>query len=96
MTKPVLVTSAAGGRQVRIEGQPIARIQFTPTVDFDWDPNGLFHIEQAYAQWFVPADRRLRHAHLATGRRQRACLQHGDEAAVPLPVRFDVGHGMHL
>ena len=48
----------AGGRQVRIEGQPIARIQFTPTVDFDWDPNGLFHIEQAYAQWFVPADRR--------------------------------------
>jgi pimeloyl-ACP methyl ester carboxylesterase len=48
----------AGGRQVRIEGQPIARIQFTPTVDFDWDPNGLFHIEQAYVQWFVPAERR--------------------------------------
>jgi pimeloyl-ACP methyl ester carboxylesterase len=48
----------AGGRQVRIDGQPIARIQFTPSVDFDWDPNGLFHIEQAYVQWFVPADRR--------------------------------------
>ncbi|GGF10196.1 esterase [Aliidongia dinghuensis] len=48
----------AGGRQVRIEGQPVRRIQFTPTVDFDWDPNGLFHIEQAYVQWFVPADRR--------------------------------------
>ena len=48
----------AGGRQVRIEGQPISRIQFTPTVDFDWDPNGLFHIEQAYVQWFVPARRR--------------------------------------
>lgn len=48
----------AGGRQVRIEGRPIAQIQFTPTVDFDWDPNGLFHIEQAYVQWFMPADRR--------------------------------------
>ena len=48
----------AGGRQVRIEGHPVRRIQFSPTVDFDWDPNGLFHIEQAYVQWFLPADRR--------------------------------------
>ncbi len=48
----------AGGRQVRIEGRAVQRIQFTPTVDFDWDPNGLYHIEQAYVQWFVPADRR--------------------------------------
>ena len=48
----------AGGRQVRIQGRPVTKIQFTPTVDFDWDPNGLFHIEQAYVQWFVPADRR--------------------------------------
>ena len=48
----------AGGRQVRIAGRPVTKIQFTPTVDFDWDPNGLFHIEQAYVQWFVPAERR--------------------------------------
>lgn len=48
----------AGGRQVRIEGQPIAKIQFTPTVDFDWNPNGLFHVEQAYVQWFAPTDRK--------------------------------------
>lgn len=44
-----------GGRQIRIDGEPTRRIDFTATASLDYDPNGLFHVEQAYVQYFIPA-----------------------------------------
>ncbi|MCB8837010.1 alpha/beta fold hydrolase [Aurantimonas sp. VKM B-3413] len=44
----------AGGRQVRIEGEPVRDIAFTRTASLTYDPNGLYHFEQAYVQYFVP------------------------------------------
>jgi pimeloyl-ACP methyl ester carboxylesterase len=44
-----------GGRQIRIEGEPTRNIAFTATASLDFDPNGLFHVEQAYVQFFIPA-----------------------------------------
>lgn len=44
----------AGGRQIRIEGEAVRDIAFTRTVSYSYDPNGLFHIEQAYVQFFIP------------------------------------------
>jgi pimeloyl-ACP methyl ester carboxylesterase len=49
----------AGGRQIRITDQPSRQIAFTNAVSFPYDPNGLFHIEQAYVQFFVPAEPRI-------------------------------------
>ena len=43
-----------GGRQVQIEGQPVREIAFTRTASLTYDPNGLYHFEQAYVQYFVP------------------------------------------
>lgn len=48
----------AGGRQIRIADQPSRQIAFTNAVRFPYDPNGLFHVEQAYVQFFVPASPR--------------------------------------
>ncbi|MGE8611808.1 MAG: hypothetical protein ACN6PF_05865 [Achromobacter veterisilvae] len=45
----------AGGRQVRIAGLPARDIAFTQTASLAYDPNGLYHFEQAYVQYFVPA-----------------------------------------
>nr|WP_043517158.1 alpha/beta fold hydrolase [Achromobacter arsenitoxydans] len=45
----------AGGRPVRIEGQPTRDIAFTQTASLAYDPNGLYHFEQAYVQYFIPA-----------------------------------------
>lgn len=44
-----------GGRQVRIEGKPTRDIAFTKTASITYDPNGTYHIEQAYVQYFIPA-----------------------------------------
>ena len=49
----------AGGRQVRIDGQPQRDIAFTQSASLAYDPNGLYHFEQAYVQYFIPA--RLAH-----------------------------------
>ncbi|WP_343737746.1 hypothetical protein [Achromobacter sp.] len=49
----------AGGRPVRIDGQPKRDIAFTQTASLAYDPNGLYHFEQAYVQYFIPA--RLAH-----------------------------------
>jgi pimeloyl-ACP methyl ester carboxylesterase len=46
----------AGGRQVRIAGLPARDIAFTQTASLAYDPNGLYHFEQAYVQYFVPAE----------------------------------------
>ncbi len=49
----------AGGRQVRIDGLPRRDIAFTQSAALAYDPNGLYHFEQAYVQYFIPA--RLSH-----------------------------------
>lgn len=46
----------AGGAPRRISGQPTREIQFTQTASFSYDPNGLYHFEQAYVQYFIPAE----------------------------------------
>ncbi|WP_445657936.1 hypothetical protein [Achromobacter sp. NCFB-sbj8-Ac1-l] len=48
----------AGGRQVRIDGRAPREIAFTRTASLPYDPNGLYHVEQAYVQYFIPAERR--------------------------------------
>lgn len=45
-----------GGRQIRIDGEPMRNIAFTATASLDYNPNGLFHVEQAYVQFFIPSD----------------------------------------
>jgi len=45
----------AGGRQVVVSGQPSQRIKLSPQAVIEHDPNGTFHVEQAYVQWFAPA-----------------------------------------
>ncbi len=47
----------AGGAPRRIAGQPVRDIQFTRTARFSYDPNGQYHFEQAYVQYFIPARR---------------------------------------
>jgi len=44
-----------GGRRVEVAGEDTRTIWFTPDVSFDYDPNGMFHIEQAWVQYFVPS-----------------------------------------
>jgi pimeloyl-ACP methyl ester carboxylesterase len=44
-----------GGRTVRIQGQEPRAIQFTQTASFNYDANGTYHVEQAYVQYFIPA-----------------------------------------
>lgn len=48
----------AGGRAVHISGQPTRDIAFTQTASLSYDPNGLYHFEQAYVQYFLPVQRR--------------------------------------
>lgn len=44
----------AGGRRIRVEGEPVRQIRFSAQAGIEHDPNGTFHIEQAYVQSFVP------------------------------------------
>ncbi|NYT85209.1 alpha/beta fold hydrolase [Pollutimonas harenae] len=48
----------AGGRSLHITNEPIRSIAFTESASYQYDPNGLFHIEQAYVQFFIPAQQR--------------------------------------
>src|SRR5690606_12036022 len=48
----------AGGRPVRIAGEPTRTVAFTRTASLPYDPNGHYHFEQAYVQYFIPARRR--------------------------------------
>ncbi|WP_407849247.1 hypothetical protein [Bordetella petrii] len=48
----------AGGRPVRIAGEPARTVAFTRTASLPYDPNGHYHFEQAYVQYFIPARRR--------------------------------------
>ncbi|MGH7042800.1 MAG: esterase [Acetobacteraceae bacterium] len=44
-----------GGREVVLEGQPRRTTAFTPHTTVTYDPNGHYAVEQAYVQWFRPA-----------------------------------------
>jgi pimeloyl-ACP methyl ester carboxylesterase len=44
-----------GGRRVVVEGQPERVVRLSPALDaFRHDPNGIYWIDQAYVQYFVP------------------------------------------
>jgi pimeloyl-ACP methyl ester carboxylesterase len=44
-----------GGRLVKISGQPIKEVTFTPGgVPAKVDPNGTYQVEQMYVQYFIP------------------------------------------
>src|SRR6188472_845615 len=48
-----------GGRVIEITGQPIKEVLFTPGgVPAKVDPNGKYQVEQMYAQYFLPQNRR--------------------------------------
>ena len=47
------------GRRVEIRGKSARDIWFTANSAYRYDPNGYFHIEQAYVQYFIPAQPRL-------------------------------------
>jgi pimeloyl-ACP methyl ester carboxylesterase len=46
-----------GGRQVAIKNRPTSEIWFTPSTPFTYDPNGLYAVEHAYVQYYVPSPR---------------------------------------
>jgi pimeloyl-ACP methyl ester carboxylesterase len=46
----------AGGRPIRVEGEAPREVRFTSAAGALYDPNGLFHVEQAYVQYFIPAE----------------------------------------
>ncbi|MBN8926149.1 MAG: hypothetical protein BGO51_12425 [Rhodospirillales bacterium 69-11] len=46
----------AGGRRVTVAGEPTREIRFSAQAAIEHDPNGTFHVEQAYVQSFVPED----------------------------------------
>jgi len=50
-----------GGREVAVAGESIRTIQFSAQAALEHDPNGLYRIEQAYVQFYVPvgSERRL-------------------------------------
>tara|TARA_B100000676_G_scaffold311060_2_gene379615 strand:- start:12906 stop:13841 length:936 start_codon:yes stop_codon:yes gene_type:complete len=48
-----------GGRRVLISGKPPEKLHFTGATIFENDPNGDYHIEQAYIQYFIPANRKF-------------------------------------
>ena len=48
-----------GGRHVEVKGQPVKEIVFTPGgVPAKVDPNGVYQVEQMYAQYFLVQNRR--------------------------------------
>ena len=48
-----------GGRKIVVEGMPERSIPVTKDVTLTSDPNGDYWIEQAYVQYFLPAELRL-------------------------------------
>lgn len=48
----------AGGRPIGVSGQPAESVFINPALPaYHYDPNGDFHIEQAYVQYFIPERR---------------------------------------
>ena len=48
-----------GGRELVVGGQPKRRVTYSKSFADDYDPNGHFWIEQAYVQFFIPAELRF-------------------------------------
>lgn len=46
----------AGGRWVAITGEALRTARFTQDTEVTFDPNGHYVVEQAYVQWFRPAE----------------------------------------
>jgi hypothetical protein len=62
-TKPILLRDMGsfhvGGRFVEVKGQPIKEIVFSPGgVPAKMDPNGVYQVEQMYAQYFLVQNRK--------------------------------------
>jgi pimeloyl-ACP methyl ester carboxylesterase len=61
MTGPVSLAAmgsfTVGGREVQVSGQPVRHAQLSagPAV---FDPNGTYHVDHAYVQYFLPAQQR--------------------------------------
>ena len=48
-----------GGREMTISGKPVRDVVFTPGgVPAKVDPNGVYHVESMYVQYFVPQNQR--------------------------------------
>ena len=45
-----------GGRDLVLSGRPTFEIAFTDTATKNFDPNGLYRVEQAYVQYFEPIE----------------------------------------
>jgi pimeloyl-ACP methyl ester carboxylesterase len=45
-----------GGRDLVLDSRPSFPIAFTDTARQQYNPNGLYHVEQAYVQYFEPAE----------------------------------------
>jgi len=58
----------AGGGNLEVSGKSPQKIQITREIVLDFDPNGTFAVEQAYVQFFIPAQR---------NKLPPAVLQHG-------------------
>jgi pimeloyl-ACP methyl ester carboxylesterase len=46
-----------GDRQIQVKGKEKQPIALTSSTSFSYDPNGLYHVEQAYVQYFIPERR---------------------------------------
>lgn len=46
-----------GGRDLVLEGRPTFTISFTDTASKEFSQNGLYHVEQAYVQYFEPVEK---------------------------------------
>ena len=49
-----------GGRDVVITGKPLPKLELTPGVPANIDPNGTYAVEQMYVQYFIPSEPRGR------------------------------------
>jgi pimeloyl-ACP methyl ester carboxylesterase len=49
-----------GGRRVTVAGKARRSVQYSHNVATEYDPNGSYHIEQAYVQYFLPEQPRFR------------------------------------
>src|SRR4051812_18951225 len=48
-----------GGRLIEVSGQPVKEVTFTPGgVPAKIDPNGVYQVEQMYAQYFLVQNRK--------------------------------------
>lgn len=49
-----------GGRRIEIKDAPHKSFSFSNDVKIDYNPNGHYHIEQAYVQYFIPKETKFK------------------------------------